>query len=203
MPSAGYIRLMAEAEMTACFSGRRSSSGRAARDTTRPTSRSGTGRSSGPAAGACGRPRTGSSRRRRRGRRPATGYVAKLGLRCSPSVTTGEPVASKRRTCRARHRRTGRRAPPRLIVAGGRRLHAVDQRLGPGDAADGFSGECHGSMLIDRPEAGRTPYLRGPRNGMQEETPRMARDDERLSDRRKTRSSVDCPTSRGSSRRSG
>ncbi len=28
---------------------------------------------------------------------PWTGYVAKLGLRCSPSVMTGEPVSSKRR----------------------------------------------------------------------------------------------------------
>jgi hypothetical protein len=29
---------------------------------------------------------------------PARGYVAKLGLRCSPSVTTGDPSATSRAT---------------------------------------------------------------------------------------------------------
>ena len=36
---------------------------------------------------------------------------------------------------------------------GGGRLHAVDERLGSGDAADGFGGECHGGMLVDRSRA--------------------------------------------------
>ena len=79
------------------------------------------GRRSAPAAGAYGRPRTGSSRRPRPAlSRPATGYVAKLGFRCSPSVTTGEPVSSNRcsvsrtasRTARPAHRRRSLQQPP-------------------------------------------------------------------------------------------
>ena len=93
--------------------------------------------------------------------RPCTQYVQKLWyFRCSPSVMTGEPVASNRRDG----------VPDRLVVeglerlggqrAGRGRLHAVDEGLGPGDAADGFSREAHSRRLGQAPTRAVVPVPR-------------------------------------------
>ncbi len=71
---------------------------------------------------------------------PWIGYVAKLGLRCSPSVMTGEPVSSKRRM------RVAHGAVEERLESVGRdpavaeRGHAFDQFLGSWNASDRLRG---------------------------------------------------------------
>ena len=138
-------------------------------------------RPSGPAAGACGRPRTGWSRRPARVVSPATGYVAKLGLRCSPSVTTGEPVASKR-SQRVAHGVVvqGLELPRTRSVPAAAACMPSMSSWGRGMLPMGSVGMLMRGMLNDR--AGRrrvrTAYWAGrPRTTREGH---MARDDERL-----------------------
>src|SRR6476661_7889847 len=72
---------------------------------------------------------------------PCTQYVQKLWyLRCSPSVMTGEPVASKRWRVADRAFIAWFKAG---VVATARR-DGVDEARGPWNAADGLGGYRHG-----------------------------------------------------------
>src|SRR5229473_6594172 len=96
MPAWGYSKLKAEVEMTACLSGTcaywralsRYASARVAY-WNGPAVKRGSCRVC-PSANGMVTPSGASVRK------PCIGYVAKLGLPCSPSVITGDPVASKR-----------------------------------------------------------------------------------------------------------
>ena len=114
--------------------------------------------------------------------RPATGYVAKLGLRCSPSVTTVEPIASKRRsvsTTASSNRassasaRWSRRPPPAMpsMSAWGRGMLPM-----------GSVGMLMRGTVNDRVRSQAGPYrILGAGRSRTTREGHMARDDERLS----------------------
>ena len=173
------MRLIADAEMTACFSWARGVRRGRRRDTTRRTSRSGTE----PEV------RTGSCRRvtvlERDGHAP-TGKVGQAGDRVGREARLALFAVGD-------DRRTGRLEAPERVAhgvvvqgvellgrdpPGGGRLHAVDQCLGPWDAADRFGGECHPAMVPNR-NGGVSHTWPDPRIERQERVT-MARDEERL-----------------------
>ena len=74
---------------------------------------------------------------------PWIGYVAKLGFRCSPSVTTGEPVileAAERVAHGAVEEGVERFAAD---PARAERRHAFDQLLGSWNTSDRLGGQRH------------------------------------------------------------
>ena len=152
--SAGYMRLKADGEITACFTGTWHSEERRHVVVSAPlVAERAAGESRHP-SDVSGRERNLKAVRLVLGS-PWTEYVQKLWyLRCSPSVMTGEPVASNARSCRESPRRTTGQAGDR-----GRLGQSPEATRVVGDAPDGFGWNAHGYC---RPRSRRSPIILRP-----------------------------------------